>query len=98
MVDSLQYPQGLPGKNTLAHYKHFYITAVKSFITLGPGVAFNPGEIVALASGGTDRLGVSEFVDDEGLRIFISAVEKVQSGRARHLKNAVFCLIGDRKG
>jgi len=28
--------EGWPRKNTLAHYEHSFITAVKSFITLGP--------------------------------------------------------------
>ncbi len=30
--------KSLPGTNTLASYKNPYITAVKSFITLAPGV------------------------------------------------------------
>jgi hypothetical protein len=29
--------EGLPGTNTQAYYKHFLITAIKSFITLPPG-------------------------------------------------------------
>jgi hypothetical protein len=30
--------KGVPGTNTLAYYKNLYLTAVKSFITLAPGV------------------------------------------------------------
>jgi hypothetical protein len=29
--------KGLSGTNTLAYYKHLYITTVKSFMTLTPG-------------------------------------------------------------
>ncbi len=89
--------KGLPGKNTLAHYKYSNFTAVESCITLGPGVTFNPDEIRALASGGINWLGISEWVGDLRLGIFISAIEKFRSWRARHLKNAFFCLRGDRK-
>jgi len=30
--------KGLPGTNTLTYYENPYITDIKSFITLGPGV------------------------------------------------------------
>ncbi len=30
--------KGLPGKNSIAYYKHFFNAGIKSFITLGPGV------------------------------------------------------------
>ncbi len=30
--------KGLPWTNTLVYYEHLYITTVKFFITLGPGV------------------------------------------------------------
>jgi hypothetical protein len=30
--------KGLPGKNTTAYFKLFYIADIKGFITLGPGV------------------------------------------------------------
>ncbi len=32
--------KGLPETNTLAYYKYLLITAVKSFISLGPGLIF----------------------------------------------------------
>ncbi len=33
--------KGLVGTNTLAYYKHLYITDVKSFIILVPGCTWN---------------------------------------------------------
>jgi len=31
---------GMQGTNTLAYYEHLQITAVKSFVTLGPGLSY----------------------------------------------------------
>jgi hypothetical protein len=32
--------KGLPGPNAQTYYQHSYITDVKSFITMGPGITF----------------------------------------------------------